>query len=125
MKDVLPLGGLVLSLLLVAARPAAAALLTGTIIGTPGSWDNIGNTITNVFDGNLGTFFDAPDPGNLDWVGLDFGPDAATVLTDIASCPRSTFSGRMVGEFFKERMRPISAMRLLYSPSRPRRPKEC
>ena len=35
--------------------------LTGGIIGTAGSWDNSGNTITNVFDGNLNTFFDAPD----------------------------------------------------------------
>ena len=28
---------------------------TGTIIGSPGSWSNLGNTITNVFDGNTNT----------------------------------------------------------------------
>jgi uncharacterized repeat protein (TIGR03806 family) len=82
-------------------HPASAALLTGTIIGTPGSWNNSGNTIAKVFDGDLTTFFDAPDPGNLDWVGLDFGPGAANVLTDIAFCPRSGFSGRMVGGIFQ------------------------
>ncbi len=80
---------------------ASAALLTGVIIGTPGSWNNSGNTITNVFDGDLTTFFDAPDPGNLDWAGLDFGAGASDVITAIAYCPRSTFSGRMVGGLFQ------------------------
>ena len=37
--------------------------LTGAIIGTPGSWGNSGNTIANVFDNNLNTFFDGPDRG--------------------------------------------------------------
>ena len=81
--------------------PAAGALLTGGIIGTPGSWNNSGNTITNVFDGNLTTFFDAPDPGNGDWAGLDFGPGANDVITAISFCPRSTFSSRMVGGVFQ------------------------
>src|ERR1019366_9941950 len=35
--------------------------LTGGIIGTAGSWGGSGNTITNVFDNNLNTFFDGPD----------------------------------------------------------------
>ncbi|HUZ06920.1 MAG TPA: hypothetical protein VMV89_05465, partial [Candidatus Paceibacterota bacterium] len=75
--------------------------LTGTIIGTPGSWDNSGNTITNVFDNNLNTFFDAPDPGNVDWVGLDFGTGVSNVITKINYCPRAGFESRMVGGIFQ------------------------
>jgi len=75
--------------------------LTGTIIGTPGSWGNSGNTITNVFDNNLNTFFDAPDPGNGDWAGLDFGPGVSNVITKINYCPRSGFENRMVNGIFQ------------------------
>jgi autotransporter-associated beta strand protein len=75
--------------------------LTGTIIGTAGSWDNLGNTITNVFDNDLTTFFDAPDPGNGDWVGLDFGAGVSNVIALINYCPRSGFESRMVGGIFQ------------------------
>ena len=34
--------------------------LAGAIIGTAGSYGSSGNTITNVFDNNLTTFFDGP-----------------------------------------------------------------
>src|SRR5436190_3844463 len=37
--------------------------LSGTIIGTAGSWNNGGNTKEKAMDGNLSTFFDGPDPG--------------------------------------------------------------
>jgi poly(hydroxyalkanoate) depolymerase family esterase len=74
--------------------------LTGTIIGTLGSWGNSGNTITNVFDNNLGTFFDAPT-GNGCWAGLDFGVGASNVVTQINYCPRSGFESRMVGGIFQ------------------------
>ena len=51
--------------------PARADVkLSGTIIGTPGSWNNGGNTKEMAMDGSLSTFFDAPD-ANGDWVGLD------------------------------------------------------
>src|SRR5215831_3702932 len=100
-KQVFPPWVLVFPAVVVLAYSARAALLTGVVIGTPGSWNNSGNTITNVFDGSLTTFFDAPDPGNLDWVGLDFGPGASDIITKIAYCPRSTFSGRMVGGVFQ------------------------
>ena len=69
--------------------------LAGGIIGTAGSWGNSGNTITNVFDGDLTTFFDAPDPGNGDWVGLDFGAGVTNVIMQINYCPRSGFESRM------------------------------
>jgi poly(hydroxyalkanoate) depolymerase family esterase len=70
--------------------------LTGAIIGTSGSWNNLGNTITNVFDGNLNTFFDAPS-GDGAWAGLDFGTGVSNVITQINYCPRSGFESRMVG----------------------------
>jgi len=74
--------------------------LNGTIIGTPGSWGNSGNTITNVFDNNLNTYFDAPT-GNGDWVGLDFGVGVSNVVTQINYCPRSGYESRMVGGIFQ------------------------
>jgi len=52
---------------------ASAVKLVGTPFGTPGSWQNQGNDFTKVFDGDITTAFDAPDPGNGDFVGLDQG----------------------------------------------------
>jgi hypothetical protein len=75
--------------------------LTGGIIGTAGSWGGSGNTITNVFDGDLTTYFDAPDPGNGDWVGLDFGVGVSNVITRINYCPRSDFPSRMTNGIFQ------------------------
>ena len=74
--------------------------LTGGIIGTAGSWGNSGNTITNVFDNDLNTFFDASG-GNGDWVGLDFGVGVSNVIKQINYCPRSGFESRMVGGIFQ------------------------
>ena len=74
--------------------------LANSIIGTPGSWNNDGNTITNVFDDNLATFFDAPN-ANGDWVGLDFGAGVSNFITQINYCPRAGFESRMVGGTFE------------------------
>jgi len=74
--------------------------LTGAIIGTPGSWNNSGNTILKVFDGNLNTYFDAAS-GNGDWAGLDFGAGVSNVITQIKYCPRSGYESRMVGGVFQ------------------------
>jgi endo-1,4-beta-xylanase len=74
--------------------------LTGGIIGTAGSWNNFGNTITNVFDGDLATYFDAPN-GDGAWVGLDFGAGVSNVITKINYCPRSANESRMVGGVFQ------------------------
>ncbi len=68
--------------------------LTGTVIGTPGSYRNHGTTIANAFDGNLSTYFDGPDASG-DWVGLDLG--APTVVTQVEYAPRAGYEGRMVG----------------------------
>ncbi len=74
-------------------------LLIGTVIGTAGSWNNHGNTIEKVFDGSLTTFFDAPSPGNADWVGLDLGSSQG--LSMIAFAPRIGYEKRMVGGVFQ------------------------
>jgi xylan 1,4-beta-xylosidase len=74
--------------------------LHGTVIGTPGSWSNIGNTITNVFDTNWNTFFDGPDVTG-DWVGLDFGAGVSNVIGQIRYWPRSGYTQRMQGGYFQ------------------------
>jgi uncharacterized delta-60 repeat protein len=72
--------------------------LTGTQIGTPGSYKNQGNTLAKAFDGNLNTFFDAPDPSG-DWAGFDLG--SAKVVTELSYAPRSAWASRMVGGQFE------------------------
>jgi len=84
----------------VPANPGANYLLTGSIIGTAGSWNNDGNTITNVFDGNLNTFFDSPDAYG-DWAGLDLGGGNQNLVSLIRYCPRATWGTRMVGGQFQ------------------------
>jgi hypothetical protein len=78
-------------------------LLTGAIIGTPGSYNNAGDTIAKVFDGNLATFFDAPNSsnGNGCWVGYDFGAGVRNVIRQIRYCPRTGFPERMTGGLFQ------------------------
>ena len=80
--------------------PATAApnQLTGTVIGTAGSYQNQGNGIANVFDGNLSTFFDAP-VGSGAWVGLDLG--SAQSISQISFAPRTGFAYRMLGGEFQ------------------------
>jgi hypothetical protein len=43
--------------------------LTGTGFGTPGSWNNQGDTLEKALDGNFNTFFDAPGPNGA-YVGI-------------------------------------------------------
>jgi parallel beta-helix repeat protein len=73
--------------------------LTGSPIGTAGSWDSDGNTISNVFDGNLNTFFDAPDGNLTDWVGLNLG--SPQQITQISYAPRAGYEFRMLGGEFQ------------------------
>jgi len=72
----------------------------GSVIGSPGSWSNLGNTITNVFDGNTNTFYDAVN-GTGDWAGLDLGNSAAALVMQIKYCPRASSGSRMVGGQFQ------------------------
>jgi alpha-L-fucosidase 2 len=81
----------------VAATPVAPVLgskLTGTIIGTTGSYNNLGNTKEKAMDGDFATAFDAPVASGA-WVGLDLG--AATTIDQVRYCPRSGQAARMVG----------------------------
>jgi len=74
--------------------------ITGSIIGTDGSWSNSGNTKHKVFDKDLNSFFDSPS-GNGSWAGLDFGSDVKYLITQISFCPRADFPGRMTGGVFQ------------------------
>lgn len=75
-------------------QPAPAGKLTGTGFGTPGSWNNGGDTFDKALDGSLATFFDAPT-GNGNYVGLDLG--APQTITSVRYAPRAGWAGRMVG----------------------------
>jgi hypothetical protein len=74
----------------------SSSKLTGTAIGTPGSWGNAGNTLAKALDGNLGTFYDAVNASG-DWVGLDLGAGSNFAITKVKFCPRSGFADRMNG----------------------------
>ncbi|GAA5481924.1 glycoside hydrolase family 97 protein [Haloferula sargassicola] len=76
-------------------RPAVGAALKGTVIGTPGSYGNQGNTRENVFDGDPSTHFDAPEPSG-GWAGLDLG-SAPSRVAGIRVFPREGWGQRMVG----------------------------
>ena len=64
--------------------------LTGKNIGTSGAWYNGMTTCDKAFDGNIYTFFDAPEgKGDFAWTGLDLGKSQsinhkASVKYDIA-----------------------------------------
>jgi alpha-glucosidase len=75
-------------------------LLTGTIIGTDGSWSGAGNTKEKVFDGSLTTYFDAPTASGA-WVGWDLGSANPMAVTTLRYCPRNNWSPRMVGGVFQ------------------------
>jgi hypothetical protein len=82
--------------------PAAAGEqpLIGEVIGTDGSWGDEGNTRDRAFDGDLTTYFDAPEPiAEGAWVGLDLG--SPHVITRIRYAPRAGFEERMVGGRFQ------------------------
>ncbi len=73
--------------------------LTGTVIGTPGSYNGgTVNTRDKVFDGNFNTFFDAPDVSG-DWAGLDLGVTKAVTAINYAGRPG--YESRMVGGIFQ------------------------
>lgn len=81
------------------ASAAADGQLYGTVIGTPGSWNNKGAERELVFDGSLKNFFDAPD--SVSWAGLDLGEGVSAVITQVKYCPRRYYSGRMTGGKFQ------------------------
>jgi uncharacterized delta-60 repeat protein len=90
-----------------ATTPPPPTQLTGTTYGTVGSYGNIAaDTIVAATDGNLNTFFDAPQAtgGN---VGINLG--SAKTVTQIKFAPRSGFASRMVGGMFQVSTSPTFA----------------
>ncbi len=67
-------------------------------IGTNGSYQKQGNTISKADDGNLNTYFDGPDAAH-DWVGVKLS--AAQKVTTIKFAPRAGYASRMVGGIFQ------------------------
>jgi len=72
--------------------------LTGTVIGTSGSYNNDGDTIANAFDGSFSTYFDAPTASGS-WVGLDLG--LPKIITQVGYASRSGFASRINGGTFQ------------------------
>jgi mannosyl-glycoprotein endo-beta-N-acetylglucosaminidase len=81
-----------------AALPVLTNKLSGTIIGTAGSWNNGGDTKEKAMDNNTSTAFDAQEENGV-WVGLDLGSPKS--LSAIRYFPRSGFTGRIVGGVFQ------------------------
>jgi hypothetical protein len=70
-----------------AAVNTAVRKLVGKVIGTEGSYKDEGRTRDKVFDGDLESFFDAPEEHASDaWVGLDLG--APRIITEIKYAAR-------------------------------------
>ncbi len=68
--------------------PVKENLLSGTVIGTEGSWGNDPNSRREaVYDGNMNTFFDAPS--GFGWAGLDLGGVHEYAIDSIRFAPRS------------------------------------
>jgi parallel beta-helix repeat protein len=82
-----------------AAAAPASVKLTGTVIGTSTSWNNNGDTIAQVFDGDFTTYFDAANSSLSNWVGLDLG--TAKTITQIKYAPRAGYEYRMIGGMFQ------------------------
>ena len=78
--------------------PPGSVDLTGTVVGTAGSYKSQGNAVADAFDGNPATFFDAPSADG-DWAGLDLA--VARTITQVQFVPRPGWAGRMVGGLFQ------------------------
>jgi hypothetical protein len=89
-----------MALFLSLSTARADNLLTGTVIGTSGSFNNSGTTKELAMDGNINTYFDGPTAAG-DWVGLDLTAGLKKMVTSIRYCPRSGQAARMVGGIFQ------------------------
>ena len=76
----------------------SGAKLTGTTLGSTGSYNNSGNTISKAFDKDTLTYFDAAQQGNS-WMGLDLG--TAKKIAGVRFFPRIGLSSRMIGGRFQ------------------------
>ena len=78
-------------------------VISGTVIGSDGSYGNTRRTIVNVFDGSFENFYDAVN-GTGDWAGIDPGlgvSSVGSVITRIEYAPRKGYATRMVGGQFQ------------------------
>ena len=80
--------------------------LTGTTIGTAGSYLSDGDAIAKATDGSLTTYFDGPTASG-EWVGLDLG--TPTSIAALAYAPRANYAARMVGGTFQASNSPTFA----------------
>jgi len=80
---------------------ASAVKLAGTPFGTPGSYQNSGNTFSKVFDGNTATYFDAPT-ANGNFVGIDQGSAGVTAptVTSVSVSPSTATVGGGLSQQF-------------------------
>ena len=75
--------------------------LTGTIIGSTGSYgNNASRTIKAALDDDLSTFYDAANASG-DWLGYDLGEGESAKMQYVMFAPRSGYSGRMNGGKFQ------------------------
>ena len=78
-----------------------AVKLTGTIIGTTGSYGNNSSHSRNAaLDGSLSTFFDAAEATGA-WVGYDMGETQLAQTAYVRYAPRSGYPSRMTGGLFQ------------------------
>ena len=75
----------------------AGAKLTGSSIGTKGSWNDSGNTREKAFDNDINTYFDANQ--SQAWTGLSL--EQNHVISGIQFVPRAGLEFRMVGGKFQ------------------------
>ncbi len=79
----------------------AVSRITGTIIGTTGSWgNNSSHTRTAALDSVLTTFFDAAE-GSGAWVGYDLTEEYVAQTVYVCYAPRSGYPARMTGGKFQ------------------------
>ncbi len=74
-----------------------ATKITGTVIGSLGSWNNSGNTREKAFDGDINSYFDAQE--DIAWAGLELA--AKNKVIGIRYYPREGAAERMIGGRFQ------------------------
>ena len=79
-------------------KAGAIPPLSGTPMGTPGSFNDSDATFDKALDGDISTFFDAADD-SVNWVGLDLGQP--TVISAVGYYPRENFPNRLLGGVFQ------------------------
>ena len=80
--------------------------ISGTIIGTEGSWGNNKDAMKEgAMDFNADTFFDGPEGASEYWVGLDLGYGRKAAIDHVRYMPRyndnDNYRNRMVGGQFQ------------------------